>query len=109
MYVYIYRLRLDERTTEFERLRLIQMQDAHENSALKSRLQELQLANESEKKQLETQMSQVVHSQAGQLAAQKHKIVLLQQSLQEELTISNNRIVEQEKEIMWLKKYVYMY
>jgi len=95
--------RLDERTSEFERLRALQMQDASENLHLKKRLQELNAANESEKKQLEQQMSHVLHSQAGQLAVQRQKIASLQRALQDELAISQNRIAEQEKEIKWLK------
>ena len=96
--------RLDERTLEFERLRLLQLKDAKENMSLKERLQELNVMNESEKKQLETQMSHVIHSQAGQLAAQKEKISSLQNALQNELAISHNRIAEQEREIKWLKR-----
>jgi chromosome segregation ATPase len=96
--------RLDERTKEFERLRVLHMEDARENSTLKSRLQELQLANEFEKKELEDQMSQVIHSQAGQLALQKDRIYSLQQALEVELSVSLNRIAEQEQEIKYLQK-----
>ena len=93
------------------------MKDASENLALKSRLQELKEANEREKKQLESQISQVIHSQAGQINSQKQKINKLQSALQDELTLSQNRIAEQEKEIKWLKKaldetgniYIYIY
>jgi hypothetical protein len=80
------------------------MKDAKENLTLKSRLTELSQANELEKKQLETQLSHVVHSQAGQLSVQREKISTLQKSLHDELSISQNRIAEQEKEIKWLKK-----
>ena len=96
--------RLDERTNEFERLRMEQMRDAKENMALKVRLEELNAANENEKKLLEKQMSNVIHSQAGQLASQRQKISSLQQALQQELAVSQNRIAEQEKEIRWLKQ-----
>lgn len=96
--------RLDERTLEFERLRLVQLKDAKENMSLKERLQELNAMNETEKKQLETQMSHVIHSQEGQLAAQKEKISSLQNALQNELAVSHNRIAEQEREIKWLKR-----
>eukprot|EP01038_Epipyxis_sp_PR26KG_P006383 gene6383-8793_t len=95
---------LDDRTTEFERLKLLQMKDAKENLALKGRLTELKDANEKEKKLLEAQISQVIHSQAGQINSQRHKISVLQSALQDELTMSQNRIAEQEKEIKWLKK-----
>jgi len=98
------KLRLDERSSEFERLKLLQMKEANENVTLKSRLLELNKANESEKKQLEVQMSSIITSQAGQLQQQKVKISSLQKALQDELSISLNRIAEQEKEIKWLKK-----
>jgi predicted nucleic acid-binding Zn-ribbon protein len=83
---------------------LLQMKEANENVTLKSRLLELNKANESEKKQLEVQMSSIITSQAGQLQQQKVKISSLQKALQDELSISLNRIAEQEKEIKWLKK-----
>ena len=51
-------------------------------------------------------MSNLIHSQAGQLATQRLKSQTLQQGLQEELAVSQERIVKQEKEIQWLKKYV---
>jgi hypothetical protein len=51
-------------------------------------------------------MSHLIHSQAGQLATQRLKSQTLQQSLQEELAVSQDRIMKQEKEIQWLKKYV---
>ena len=98
------RARLDERSNEFEMLRHSHMRDAHENEALKLRLQKLKETNEREKKQLEMQMSNIIHSQAGQLAKQNEKISTLQQSLQDELTVSQNRIAEQEQEIKWLKQ-----
>jgi uncharacterized damage-inducible protein DinB len=99
-----YRKSLEDRTVEFDRLRMTQQQDAQENHSLKVRLQELKHANESEKALLEAQVSHVIHSQAGHIAAQKEKISSLQSALQEELTMSQNRIAEQEKEIKWLKK-----
>ena len=80
------------------------MKDATENLRLKKRLEELTNANNSEKKQLEAQMSQVIHSQAGELSKQRSKILSLQQALQDELAVSQNKIAEQEKEISWLKK-----
>lgn len=80
------------------------MKDAKENMQLKTRLQELHEANIREKKELESQMSTVIHSQAGELAAQKQKLSTLQSALQEELTLSQNKIAEQEKEINWLKR-----
>jgi hypothetical protein len=86
---------LEDRSTEFDKLRLLQMRDAKENSALKNRLQELKEANELEKKQLESQVSTVIHSQAGHIAAQRQKITMLQSALQDELTMSQNRIAEQ--------------
>ena len=98
------RSRLDERTREFERLRQLHLEENKENLALKTRLQELQLANEFEKRELETQMSQVIHSQAGELAMQKERIVSLQSALEQELSVSLNRIAEQEREIKWLQK-----
>ena len=98
------RARLDERSNEFEMLRHTQLKDATENEALKVRLSQLKEANEREKKELESQMSHIIHSQAGQLASQQSKISTLQQSLQEELAVSQNRIAEQEQEIRWLKK-----
>ena len=52
-------------------------------------------------------MSNLIHSQAGQLATQRLKSQTLQQGLQEELAASQERILKQEKEIQWLKKCVY--
>lgn len=98
------RSRLDERSTEFEHLKHTQMRDSNENNALKSRFQLLKDANEREKKQLENQMSHLIHSQAGQLATQRLKSQTLQQGLQEELAASQERIAKQEKEIQWLKR-----
>ena len=72
---------------------------------MKTRLQQLNEANEKEKKELEMQMSHVIHSQAGQLASQRQKISALQSALESELAVSHNRIVEQEREIKWLKRY----
>lgn len=46
----------------------------------------------------------MIHSQAGHIASQREKISVLQSALQDELTLSQNRIAEQEKEIKWLKK-----
>ena len=98
------RARLDERSNEFEVLRHTHLKDAHEKETLKDRLQQLKETNEKEKKLLESQMSHIIHSQAGQLAKQNEKITTLQQSLQEELAVSQNRIAEQEQEIKWLKR-----
>ena len=95
---------MEERSKEFERLRVAQLMDAQENSSLKLRLQEMKTVNDSEKKLLENQVSQVIHSQAGHIASQREKITALQSALQDELTLSQNRIAEQEKEIKWLKK-----
>eukprot|EP01040_Poterioochromonas_malhamensis_P019835 gene19835-23536_t len=95
---------LEDRSREFDRLRLVHMKDSKENMALKSRLEEMKAANESEKKMLEQQVSQLIVSQAGHLASQKEKIAQLQTALQDELTMSQNRIAEQEQEIKWLKK-----
>jgi len=100
----IYRLRLDERTAEFERLRLLQAQESEENSVLKSRFEELKAANEREKMELETQMKQLIHSQAGEFAQETKKFSILQTGLQDELKRSHHKILEQEKEILWLKK-----
>lgn len=96
--------RLDERSDEFEHLRHTQLKDADENNSLRARLQHLKDTNESEKKQLETQMSHIIHSQAGQLASQRQRSQSLQQSLQEELAVSQERIAKQEREILELKK-----
>eukprot|EP01039_Chlorochromonas_danica_P008930 gene8930-9852_t len=95
---------LEERTLEFERLRMMQLKDAKENSVLKARLQEMKMANEQEKRLLEQQVGQLISSQTGQLQLQKEKISQLQLALQDELTQSQNRIAEQEQEIKWLKK-----
>ena len=95
---------MEDRSREFERLKLLQMKDSKENTALKMRLQEMKLANDAEKKMLEQQVSKLIHSQAGYIANQKDKINQLQTALQDELTISQNRIAEQEQEIKWLKK-----
>ena len=96
--------RLDERSNEFEMLRHTQLKDATENEALKVRLRQLKEANEREKKELESQMSHIIHSQAGQLAKQNEKISSLQQGLQEELASSHVRIAEQDREIKRLRK-----
>ena len=89
------RARLDERSSEFEMLRHSQLKDASENEALKERLRQLKDANEREKKELEMQMSNIIHSQAGQLAKQNEKISTLQQSLQDELSTAQARIADQ--------------
>jgi ABC-type enterochelin transport system ATPase subunit len=86
-------------------LRSVQLRDAKENVELKERLQELHTVNVKEKEELEAQMSRVIHSQAGELMMQKKKLSSLQSALQEELSISQNKIAEQEKEINWLKRY----
>ena len=80
------------------------MKDASENEALKERLKALKDANEREKKELESQMSQIIHSQAGQLAKQNEKISTLQQTTQEELVSAQAKMGDQEREIIWLKK-----
>jgi hypothetical protein len=49
-------------------------------------------------------MSSIIHSQAGQLASQRHRSQSLQQSLQDELAVSQERIAKQEREILGLKK-----
>lgn len=98
------RARLEERSNEFARLQLLHLADSKENSSLRGRLEELQLANEIEKKELEEQMSRVIHSQEGQLAMQKDRIVSLQGALEQELSLSLNRIAEQEEEIKWLQR-----
>jgi len=95
---------LEDRSLEFDKLRLVQMRDAKENSTLRNRLQELNETIEMERKQLENQVSTVIHSHEGHIAAQRQKIAMLQSALQEELTLSQNRIAEQEKEIKWLKQ-----
>jgi hypothetical protein len=51
-------------------------------------------------------MSSIIHSQAGQLASQRHRSQSLQQSLQDELAVSQERIAKQEREILGLKKLV---
>ena len=98
------RSRLDARSDEFNQLRNVQMRDAKENMELKRRLQEMSHATSAEKSELERQLSHVIHSQAGELVTQKKKIDHLQTALHEELSISQNKIAEQEKEIIWLKK-----
>ena len=67
-------------------------------------LREMQKETEQEKQLLESQLKNVIHSQAGKLASQKQKISQLQSALQGELTVSKNKIAEQEKEITWLKR-----
>ena len=57
--------RLEDRSNEFVRLRHTQLIDATEKEALKERLRQLQDANDEEKKQLEKQMSHVIHSQGN--------------------------------------------
>lgn len=54
--------------------------------------------------ELETQMKQLIHSQAGEFAQETKKFSILQTGLQDELKRSHNKILEQEKEIQWLKK-----
>lgn len=95
--------RLDDRTAEFDRLKMLHMRENSENATLKSKLTELNAINDQEKKQLEQQMGQIIHSQLGQLEVQKRKIVSLQDSLQQELAVSQNVIAEQDREIKWLK------
>ncbi len=99
-----FRSRLEDRSTEFERLRCLHLKDTQENLSLKARYHELQEANNKEKMQLESHMKHVIHSQEGQLNSAKQKISHLQSALQGELSLSQNKIAEQEKEIKWLKK-----
>ena len=80
-------------------MKLTHVRDTNENMALKISLQQMNDTNEKEKRQLEDQMCHVIHSQAGQLAVQKDKISALQGALEKELSVSYNRIAEQEKEI----------
>jgi hypothetical protein len=47
---------LEDRSNEFEGLRLLQLKETKENTVLKTRLQELKLANENEKRILEQQV-----------------------------------------------------
>ena len=47
---------MEDRSNEFERLRLVQMKDAKENAGLKTRLQEMKVVNDSEKQLLEQQV-----------------------------------------------------
>jgi hypothetical protein len=96
-------LRLEERTLEYERLKLSQMRDAEENNNLKFKLNALSNTNDVERKQLEKQMSSVIHSHAGQLASHKDRITFLQRSLRDELSVSQDKIIEQEREIELLK------
>ena len=98
------RSRLEDRGAECERLLLLHMGDAEQNAALKARYQDLQIANEKEKKQLELQMRKVIHSQEGQLRSQQVRISQLQESLQGELELSQNKIAEQENDIKWLRR-----
>jgi chromosome segregation ATPase len=98
------RTRLDDRVNEFQNLRAIQMRDHSENLQLKGRLEKLNVVNERERKQLESQMSFMIHSHAGELQKQSEKIKTLQSELQKELDESQNRVAEQEKEIKWLKQ-----
>jgi hypothetical protein len=56
IFVQYCRKSLEDRSNEFERLRLIQLKDAKENAALKTRLQEMKIANDAEKKLLEHQV-----------------------------------------------------
>ena len=83
---------LEDRTNEFDRLRLLQLKESKENVTLRQRLTELKIANESEKKLLEKQVATVIHSQVGHINAQRNKIEMLQTALQDELTTSQNRI-----------------
>ena len=78
--------RLEARSMEFTRLKTNQLQDAQENLILKARLQDLNYTNDMEKKELEKQMSNVIHSQAGQLSEHKDRISNLQGALQSELS-----------------------
>ena len=82
---------LEDRSSEFDRLRLVQLKESSENSQLKQKLEQLKHANETEKKQLESQVANVIHSQVGHINAQREKIAMLQGALQDELTMSQNR------------------
>ena len=95
---------MDDRNAECERLSLMHIDDSEQNAALKARYHDLQVANEREKKQLEQQMRKVIHSQEGQLRSQQVRISQLQESLQGELALSQNKIAEQENDIKWLKR-----
>lgn len=67
-------------------------------------LRQLERATEAEKQQLESRLRHVIHNQEGQLNQQKLKISKLQTALNDELSVSQNRIAELESENKWLKK-----
>lgn len=94
---------IQERALEFESLKTMQLRDARENNVLKKRLEEMSRLNDEEKKKLESQLSNVIHSQAGELQQQREKIMSLQFSLQDELKLSQSRILEQETVIQQLQ------
>jgi hypothetical protein len=92
---------LEERITEVENLK----RNGEENVALKARILDLEHANDREKKLLEEKLKHVIHNQEGQLNSQRIKISRLETALNDELSVSQNKIAEQENEIRWLKRY----
>jgi hypothetical protein len=103
MHIYI-RNRLDERTHEFERLRGLHKNDLDENIALKTRLEDLKRINELERKELEYQMKNIIHSQAGKFAKESERFSSLQAALQDQVIQLHSCVSEQNHEISWLKR-----
>jgi chromosome segregation ATPase len=98
--------RLVQRTEEFDRLRDLHSNDAHENQMLRQRLEELGRANENEKKAMEIKVAHVIHNQAGQMALQQRQVTNLQVRLQDELESWQHKCAAQKVEIHNLRNMV---
>lgn len=65
--------------------------------------QEMEAANECEKKELESKLGQVIHSQAGKLATERREFSLLQHKLQNQLVTYQRTCAQQQEEITTLR------
>ena len=86
------RMKLLERTAEFQRLRGMQSQSTQESKALRAQLARLQRDNDREKHELERCMKEVITNQEGDLAVQRQAYQSLESSVQE-----HARVVSQQK------------
>lgn len=100
------RQRLLQRTEEFDRLRDLHSSDAQENQVLRQRLTEIGADNETEKKEMETKVAQIIHNQAGAMAVQRRQVMDLQTRLTEELANWQHKCAEQKVEIAGLRHMV---
>ena len=98
--------RLQLRAMEFERLSSLKFQSVEENRELKTKLQIMEAANNKEKGELENKLTSVIHNSKSHLAAQQQQFINLQSKLASQLTLYQNKVAEQQKEITTLKSTV---